>query len=163
MLRRDPRFGGVDAHAGRANSPLWRSFPSRIRAPRDLNEIVESALLLFEGRIQSIRVEKHLDPSLPPVMADPEALRRALANLIDNAAEAMQESLLRVLSIQTSAGERRGMAEIIVADTGPGMTDEMRERLFLPWFSTRAARHRAGPLHRREDRAGSRRVHSRRK
>ena len=70
-------------------------------------------------------------------MADPEALRRAVANLIDNAAEAMQESLLRVLSIETSAGERPGMAEIIVADTGPGLTDEMRERLFLPWFSTR--------------------------
>jgi len=29
------------------------------------------------------------------------------------------------------------MAEIIVADTGPGITEEMRERLFLPWFSTR--------------------------
>jgi hypothetical protein len=112
-------------------------FPVAHPHSADLNEIVESATLLFEGRIQSIRVEKHLDPNLPPVMADPEALRRAVANLIDNAAEAMQESLLRVLSIETSAGERPGMAEIIVADTGPGLTDEMRERLFLPWFSTR--------------------------
>ena len=34
MLRRDPRLGGVDAHAGRASSPRWRSFPSRIRTPR---------------------------------------------------------------------------------------------------------------------------------
>jgi two-component system nitrogen regulation sensor histidine kinase NtrY len=102
-----------------------------------LNEIVESALLLFEGRIQNIRVEKRLDAKLPPVLADPEALRRAIANLIDNAAEAMRESLLRVLSIETCPGERPGMAEIILADTGPGITDEMRERLFLPWFSTR--------------------------
>ena len=112
-------------------------FPVAHPHSSDLNEIVDSATLLFEGRIQSIRVEKHLDPNLPPVMADPEALRRAVANLIDNAAEAMQESLLRVLSIETSAGERPGMAEIIVADTGPGLTDEKRERLFLPWFSTR--------------------------
>jgi two-component system, NtrC family, nitrogen regulation sensor histidine kinase NtrY len=112
-------------------------FPVAHPHSSDLNEIVDSATQLFEGRIQSIRVEKHLDPNLPPVMADPEALRRAVANLIDNAAEAMQESLLRVLSIETSAGERPGMAEIIVADTGPGLTDEMRERLFLPWFSTR--------------------------
>ena len=67
-------------------------------------------------------------------MADPEALRRAVANLIDNAAEAMQESLLRVLSIETSAGEHPGMAEIIVADTGPGLTDEMRERLSCRGF-----------------------------
>ena len=112
-------------------------FPVAHPHSSDLNEIVESAVLLFEGRIQSIRVEKHLDPSLPPVMADPEALRRAIANLIDNAAEAMQDSLLRVLSVETAAGERPGMAEIMVSDTGPGLTDEMRERLFLPWFSTR--------------------------
>lgn len=112
-------------------------FPAAHPRPSDLNEIVESALLLFEGRILDIRIEKHLDRSLPPVMADPEALRRALANLIDNAAEAMRESLLRVLSIETCPGERHGMAEIVIADTGPGLTDDMRERLFLPWFSTR--------------------------
>jgi hypothetical protein len=85
----------------------------------------------------NIRVERRLDPGLPPVMADPEALRRAIANLIDNAAEAMQESLLRVLSIRTGVADTRGMVEIVVADTGPGITDDMRERLFLPWFSTR--------------------------
>jgi hypothetical protein len=112
-------------------------FPVAHPHPSDLNQIVDSAMLLFEGRIQGIRVEKHLDPQLPPVLADPEALRRALANLIDNAAEAMQESLLRVLSIETSPGERPGMAEIVIADTGPGITPDMRERLFLPWFSTR--------------------------
>jgi two-component system nitrogen regulation sensor histidine kinase NtrY len=112
-------------------------FPVAHPQPSDLNEIVDSALSLFEGRIQGIRIEKHLDSALPDVLADPEALRRALANLIDNAAEAMQESLLRVLSIETGPGERPGMAEIIVADTGPGITPDMRERLFLPWFSTR--------------------------
>ena len=112
-------------------------FPVAHPRASSLNEIVESALLLFEGRIQNIRVEKRLDPTLPPVMADPEALRRAVANLIDNAAEAMRESLLRALSIETCPGERHGMAEIVIADTGPGITGEMRERLFLPWFSTR--------------------------
>jgi two-component system, NtrC family, nitrogen regulation sensor histidine kinase NtrY len=112
-------------------------FPVAQPRSSDLNEIVESALLLFEGRIRTIQIERHLQLGLPPVMADPEALRRALANLIDNAAEAMQESLLRILSIETSFDGVHGMAEVSVADTGPGLTDEMRERLFLPWFSTR--------------------------
>jgi two-component system, NtrC family, nitrogen regulation sensor histidine kinase NtrY len=112
-------------------------FPVAQPRASDLNEIVESALLLFEGRIRTIQIERHLQPALPPVMADPEALRRAMANLIDNAAEAMQESLLRILSIETSFDATRGVAEIVVSDTGPGLTDEMRERLFLPWFSTR--------------------------
>ncbi len=69
-------------------------------------------------------------------MADPEALKRALGNLIDNAAEAMQSSLLRELRITTSLLEN-GMIELTVADTGSGLTDEMRERLFLPYFSTK--------------------------
>ena len=65
------------------------------------------------------------------------ALKRALANLIDNAAEAMNASLHRVLRLETSLSERTGMAELLVADTGPGLSPEVRERLFLPYFSTK--------------------------
>jgi len=77
-----------------------------------------------------------LEPHLPEIMADPDALRRALANLIDNAAEAMQNSLLRELRVSTSPLPS-GMVELTVSDTGAGLTDEMRERLFLPYFSTK--------------------------
>ncbi len=71
------------------------------------------------------------------MLADPEALRRALANLIDNAAEAMQGSLLRVLAVHTALSEDGAAVEIAVADTGHGLTDEIRERLFLPFYSTK--------------------------
>jgi len=77
-----------------------------------------------------------LAPDVPPVMADAEAMKRALANLIDNAAEAMQGSLLRQLTVETCLSENH-MAEIVVADTGHGLTPETRERLFLPYFSTK--------------------------
>jgi signal transduction histidine kinase len=71
-------------------------------------------------------------------MADPEAIKRALSNLIDNAAEAMNGSLLREIHIETRRSEQStGMIEMVVADTGPGVTDDMRERLFLPYFSTK--------------------------
>ena len=63
--------------------------------------------------------------------------RRALANLIDNAAEAMQGSLLRVLGVRSSVCEDGEAVEITVSDTGHGLTDEMRERLFLPFYSTK--------------------------
>ena len=75
--------------------------------------------------------------SLPPVFADPEAIRRALANLIDNAAEAMQGSLLKVLSVSTTLSEDGAAVEASVGDTGHGLTDEIRERLFLPFYSTK--------------------------
>lgn len=112
-------------------------FPAAQPRSASLNEIVASALLLFEGRLDGIRIETHLSPALPPVLADPEAMKRALANLIDNAAEAMNSSFHRVLRVETSLSERSGMAELLVADSGPGLSPEVRERLFLPYFSTK--------------------------
>jgi two-component system nitrogen regulation sensor histidine kinase NtrY len=112
-------------------------FPAAQPRPASLNEIVDSALALFHGRLQSIRIESRLAPELPAVMADPEALKRAIANLIDNAAEAMQDSLVRALTLETRLSERAGMAELAISDTGPGLSAEVRERLFLPYFSTK--------------------------
>jgi nitrogen fixation/metabolism regulation signal transduction histidine kinase len=111
-------------------------FPTAQPRPADLNTIIENSLAMFAGRLQNIRIVRRLASGLPLVMADPEALKRALGNLIDNAAEAMQSSLLRELRVETSLLEN-GMVEITVADTGSGLTDEMRERLFLPYFSTK--------------------------
>ncbi|MHB1744847.1 MAG: sensor histidine kinase [Acidobacteriaceae bacterium] len=112
-------------------------FPAANRKPIDLNRVVENTLALFAGRLEGIEVRLRLAANLPPVLADAEALKRAFSNLIDNAAEAMQSSLLRLLTVQTATNEAQTMAEIVIADTGHGITDETRERLFLPFFSTR--------------------------
>jgi two-component system nitrogen regulation sensor histidine kinase NtrY len=111
-------------------------FPTASPKPADLNTIIENSLALFAGRMQTIHIVRKMSPGLPLVMADPEALKRALGNLIDNAAEAMQQSLFRELRISTTLLEN-GMVELTIADTGSGLTDEMRERLFLPYFSTK--------------------------
>src|SRR5215469_574451 len=111
-------------------------FPSSRLRPADINAIVENSLALFAGRLGTIKLRRDLAPNLPLASADPEALRRALSNLIDNAAEAMQDSLHRELTLSTRLLPS-GMIELSVADTGPGLTDELRERLFLPYFSTK--------------------------
>jgi two-component system, NtrC family, nitrogen regulation sensor histidine kinase NtrY len=111
-------------------------FPTARPKPADLNTIVENSLALFAGRMQTIRIVRKMSPDLPLVMADPEALKRALGNLIDNAAEAMQQSLYRELQISTCLLDS-GMIELTIADSGSGLTDDMRERLFLPYFSTK--------------------------
>lgn len=111
-------------------------FPTAQPRPADLNTIVENSLAIFAGRLQNIHLVRRLGTGLPLVWADPEAMKRGLGNLIDNAAEAMQGSLLRELRISTALLPS-GMVELVVADTGPGLTDEMRERLFLPYFSTK--------------------------
>jgi PAS domain S-box-containing protein len=112
-------------------------FPAPQPRACDMNRVVEQSLALFAGRLDGITVQRDLEPELPTVLADPDALRRALANLIDNAAEAMQGSLLRLLGISTAISEDGGAVEVIVSDTGHGLTDEIRERLFLPFYSTK--------------------------
>ncbi|HZE22443.1 MAG TPA: ATP-binding protein, partial [Blattabacteriaceae bacterium] len=112
-------------------------FPAAHPRPANINEIVEGTLAMFNGRLDGIRVEKQLDANLPLAMADPEAIKRALANLIDNAAEAMQDSRVREIHITTSLLDARDGLEIMIADTGHGINREVKEKLFLPYFSTK--------------------------
>ena len=92
---------------------------------------------MFNGRLDGIHVQTFLANDLPNVMADSEAIKRALANLVDNAAEAMQGALVREIQISTLLVASRDAVEITVADTGHGVTQELKERLFLPYFSTK--------------------------
>jgi nitrogen fixation/metabolism regulation signal transduction histidine kinase len=112
-------------------------FPSAKPQPSNVNAIIESTLAMFNGRLEDIQVHTFLAPGLPKVMADPEALKRALANLVDNAAEAMHGAMLREMQIATALLPDRESIEITVADTGHGVTQELKERLFLPYFSTK--------------------------
>jgi len=112
-------------------------FPMARPQLANINAIVESTLAMFNGRLDNIRVRTFLAPDLPSVMADPEAIKRALANLVDNAAEAMQDALFREIQISTVLVASRDVVEITVADTGHGVTRELKERLFLPYFSTK--------------------------
>jgi two-component system, NtrC family, nitrogen regulation sensor histidine kinase NtrY len=112
-------------------------FPASNPHPEDINEIIESALSMFNGRMEGITLQKSLAPGLPKVMADAEAIKRAIANLVDNAAEALQDSLVREIQISSLLVASRDAVEVTVADTGHGVTPELKERLFLPYFSTR--------------------------
>ena len=112
-------------------------FPVAKPQPADINEIVESALCLFNGRLDGIGLHKSLASDLPHVMADDEAIKRAIANLVDNAAEASQNSVVREIEISTALVASRDAVEITVADTGHGVTRELKEKLFLPYFSTK--------------------------
>ncbi len=114
-------------------------FPTAQPQPANVNTIVENALAMFNGRLDGIRVRTDLAPDLPQVMADPEGIKRVVANLVDNAAEALQDASHREIQISTAAlheADRR-MVEITVADTGHGVSAELKEKLFLPYFSTK--------------------------
>jgi len=112
-------------------------FPVAKPQPADINEIVNHAVAMFAGRLDNITVNQSLAADLPKVMADSEAMKRAVANLVDNAAEAAQNSVVREIEISTALVASRDAVEITVADTGHGVTREVKERLFLPYFSTK--------------------------
>jgi two-component system, NtrC family, nitrogen regulation sensor histidine kinase NtrY len=102
----------------------------------ELNDVVANGIGVFEGRLDGIEVQVDLAAELPAVSVDPEQFKRVVVNLIDNAAEAMQDSPVKMLNIQTRPGPA-DTVEIIFADTGCGITPEQKEKLFLPYFSTK--------------------------
>jgi len=112
-------------------------FPVANPQPAEINDVVEYALSMFAGRLEGIVVRKTLAADLPKVMADSEAMKRALANLVDNAAEALREAVVREIEITTTLVASRDAVEITIADTGHGVTRDLKEKLFLPYFSTK--------------------------
>jgi nitrogen fixation/metabolism regulation signal transduction histidine kinase len=112
-------------------------FPAPQPMPADINAIATNALSMFNGRLDGIGVRTALSNNLPKVMADSEAMKRAIANLVDNAAEAVQRSMVKEIEIATALVASGDAVEISVADSGQGVTQEVKERLFLPYFSTK--------------------------
>jgi PAS domain S-box-containing protein len=111
-------------------------FPSAQPAPADLNEVVENALNVFSGRLDGIEIRRNLAVNLPLVNIDREQFKRAIVNLVDNAAEAMQEAFVKRLYVATRLGTPETV-ELAIADTGGGISPEDKEKLFLPYFSTK--------------------------
>ncbi|HEY6292119.1 MAG TPA: ATP-binding protein [Terriglobia bacterium] len=112
-------------------------FPSSLPVPSSLNGIIEDALNVFDGRLDGISIHRDMGADLPRVQADPEQMKRVVVNLIDNAAEALGHSPLREIWITTSLDPDREMVELTVADSGPGISPEVKEKLFVPYFSTK--------------------------
>ncbi len=111
-------------------------FPAAQPVRSDMNEVVEAALAVFHGRLEGIDIRVQLAADLPPVNIDKDQFQRVVVNLVDNAAEAMQDSLVKRLLIATQPGAAETV-ELVVADTGCGVSTEEKEKLFLPYFSTK--------------------------
>ena len=112
-------------------------FPASKPVPTRLNDILENALNVFEGRLTGVAIHRDFSPNLPLVQADPDQMKRVVVNLIDNAAEALERSLRKEIWVYSALDPEREVVEITVADSGPGIPPEAKERLFLPYFSTK--------------------------
>jgi len=105
--------------------------------PVDVNTIVKHTVRLraLASRSSGIEVHMKLDESNPRVRGDEQKLQQVLLNLLVNAEAAMQTTEVRHLSITTQSKQR--MVQVIVSDTGHGMTPSISERVFEPFFTTK--------------------------
>jgi nitrogen fixation/metabolism regulation signal transduction histidine kinase len=111
-------------------------FPTAQPSPSDLNQVVAGALAVFKDRLDGIAIQASFAPALPLVSIDAGQFQRVVVNLVDNAAEAMQDSLVKNLYIATQMGTAETV-ELVVADSGCGVSSDDKEKLFLPYFSTK--------------------------
>jgi two-component system nitrogen regulation sensor histidine kinase NtrY len=121
----------VDEFAQFARMPAPRAVPA------NLNAVLTETLALYNGLVTGIAIDRELAPALPPVRLDVEQIRRVVINLIDNALEALAGTTGGRIVVQTQHDPANAVARIVIADNGPGVPADDREKLFMPYYSTK--------------------------
>jgi two-component system nitrogen regulation sensor histidine kinase NtrY len=103
--------------------------------PTDIHQVIEAAISLQESAHAEVKFVRSFDSSVPAMALDREQLKRVFLNLLENALEAMDHQGEITLSTEYLA--HQGVVRIEVVDSGPGIPAEDREKLFLPYFSTK--------------------------
>jgi two-component system, NtrC family, nitrogen regulation sensor histidine kinase NtrY len=121
--------GLVDEFSQFARMPAPRAVPTELHA------FLNDTLALYDGLFASVEFKKHYDAAVAQVRLDPEQMKRVMINLIDNAIEAMGRD--GTIVIETSRDKSQSLVRIVVSDTGPGIPAAERDKLFLPYYSTK--------------------------
>lgn len=125
--------------------------PQGPHLPTDLNGLVDEALILFREANPQIVFRFERDERLPELDLDRDGIRRVLTNVLDNAVAAVLQAggepapgvdgepeVVGHVTLSTRLESARGLVRLEIADDGPGMTPEVKARLFEPYFSTKA-------------------------
>jgi two-component system nitrogen regulation sensor histidine kinase NtrY len=128
----------VDEFAQFARMPAPRAVPT------DLDSLVDEALGLYQGLFPHLAIERRRTTRLPPVRVDPEQVRRVIINLVDNAIEALNTTVPTAVDgdrgrivVETEHDASSGVVRLVVADNGPGIPPGDRDKLFMPYYSTK--------------------------
>jgi two-component system nitrogen regulation sensor histidine kinase NtrY len=129
----------VDEFSQFARMPAPRTVPS------DLHALLDDALSLYSGLFRTIEIERAFGTAVPPVRVDPEQIRRVIINLVDNALEALGGAQQKGqaagrsdrIVIRTEHDRTNAVVRITVADNGPGIPAADRDKLFMPYYSTK--------------------------
>lgn len=133
--------GYISGEVDRTNSLITRFLdfarPIQPRTnPVDLNQLADLAIehIARENPAESLNIHRNYEPGLPLVLGDEELLERVLFNLIRNAIQASTPE--SVVTIKTR--HEQGIVEVAILDRGAGIQSEDLERIFNPFFTTKA-------------------------
>jgi len=121
--------GLVDEFSQFARMPAPKAVPTL------LHPLLDDTLSLYNGLFAEVHIDRRYAADLPLVRMDPEQIRRVVINLIDNAVEAMERR--GHITVETSLSAADNLVRIVIADDGPGIPIGDRDKLFLPYFSTK--------------------------
>jgi two-component system nitrogen regulation sensor histidine kinase NtrY len=109
--------------------------PSTRTVPTDVAQLITDTVALYNGIFTDVRIDQRFAPGVPLVRLDAEQIRRVMINLVDNAIEAMERR--GQIVVETQLDPANSVVRVIVADDGPGIPAGEREKLFLPYYSTK--------------------------
>ncbi len=109
--------------------------PALAVRPTDVRPVIDGIATLYRESHAGLTLLTHHADDLPLLEVDPDHLKRAVLNLVDNAVEAV--SGRGEVSVETRVAGDGSCVEIVVTDSGPGIAADVREKLFQPYFSTK--------------------------
>jgi two-component system nitrogen regulation sensor histidine kinase NtrY len=118
----------------------FAKMPTASPRPDDLNKVVSEVVALYRQAHADVEYIVDLEGGLPSVEIDPSQINRAIGNILENATTAMLEqdgSIPKRVEVKTRYDPDLKIAVLDIADTGPGIPQAARDRIFEPYFSTR--------------------------
>ncbi|MBN2654913.1 MAG: HAMP domain-containing protein [Nitrospirae bacterium] len=104
--------------------------PEMKKEAADIQQLIDSVTFMYKG-FKDIKIDIFIQKDLPPIYLDIEQFKRVLINIIDNAIKAMKGSG----TVSINAKSRENTIIFDIADNGPGISDDIKDKLFMPYFS----------------------------